>query len=367
MSAQLKKIKQSNRYKNKPWILIIDTTHRKRFGKLLENLIKYKGEQSNSGTYAFVWPLLVAPDGTRINFPPPIWYSPDFAREYGFTRKTQPQIAVAFLKLLAKRLDAINCRKKLIVLADSAFENKNMWKICNRLNWTFVTSCKEDRCLSDGGKVHHAMSEVPEKKRNICPSKVLDICFRSKQETGNTGYSSHRYAYYKKQLSVADAGTLSVVRSHKLKYRSQLICQASYRVLLCNDLSLSPQYIISLYAFRWQCETFFREQKSHLHFNDFHAHCFRACWRFVNLLAVIFNFLEFFRLELITNGSFTNESPDSFQSMRTTTLKSIFQRHAFVDSVTWLLQRAQTPFGCRRIKQALRALSLPFKGLPLSH
>lgn len=360
-----------------PWVLDIDTTHRSRFGKLLENLISNHGEKSKSRTYAFIWGMLLAPNGTRISLPCPIWLTPKFAKIENLERKTQPELTVELIKELSAKLKEENLSIRVVVVADSAFECKKLWAICRKLCWPLITSCDEGRCLGSEGakasripnaKVHQEMQNLPIQHQRFYPFDVVGIQERSDKKTHpkKDGDTSHIYAYSQKRLRIANIGTCKVVRSHKLRFWSQDEATAPVKVLLCSDFTLSAKEVISYFSLRWQIELFFREQKSDFPFNKFCAHDFRSCWKFVDLLCVAFNFLEFFRIQIIKEPDLsTSDCYNSLATMRTRGLKLLFQRHAWADDLTWLYERSKTPFGFRRIREALSSLKIPFHNFEL--
>lgn len=358
------------RKKDVAWVLVLDTTHRSRFGKLLENLIS-NHKTSKKRSYAFIWPLLLSPTGIRISFPCPIWTTPGYSSKYSLAHKTQPQLATMFVKKLAKRFKQLNFNINLVVVADSAFESSGLWQACKKAKWTFITSCSADRCLGYNGnkfgriynkKVHNEMKSL-----SVCEPKKLDvqkltnISLRSLQRPHckRSGDVSHLYAYCQDKVVVSSIGPTSVVRSHKLKNRSQKLSETPQKVFLCNDLDLPAEKVIAYYCLRWQVETFFREQKSDLPFEQFQAYDHQACWKFVDLLSISFNFLESYRLQLLKNDS----ENQCLTYARTRELNRKLRHQVFAESFFWLAQRCQTPFGTKRAKKVLETLKLPQKNI----
>lgn len=369
--------------KERPWLLVFDSTHRTRFGKLLQNLIGTHGEKSKKRSYAFVWGMLITPTGIRIPLPCKMWISPEYAEENNMTHQTQPQLVGHILSCLNKTLTVANMRFDLVIVADSAFECDGLRKICDKHNsninntlWTLITTCDVGRCLGSSGakatrlpgqKVLDVMKQQPLlSTKRIDIQALTGIALRSRQkfqaQKAGEISSTAVYTYYQKQLRVANIGDTNVVLSYKHENSSLDEKNASFRLLLCNNLHLSAEEIIAYYSMRWEIETFFREQKSHLAFRDFEACDPLACEKFTDLLTVSFNFLEFYRLQLIDNPDpVLVKSQESFNWMRTKELKQTFIREANADSIIWLLERSKTPFGVRRIRESLFKLMCPLK------
>lgn len=353
-----KKVYRQNREKDAPWVLILDTTHRSRFGKQLENLIANHGEKSKKRSYAFVWPLLLTPSGVRISFPCPVWRTPNYSKQCKLKHKTQPQLAAEFIKTLAKELKRLKIDIEIVLVADSAFECKALWDTCNKAKWTFITSCSAQRCLGFKGKkasrkydqkVCELMSTVDTgspTQINIFSLTKIRLRSLMKPHCKRSNVVSHLYAYCQNIVDISMIGKTNVVRSCKLKKHSQLLSEAPEKVLLCNNLDFSPEQVIAYYTLRWQIETFFREQKSDLPFTQFQAYESSACWKFVHLLTIAFNFLEFYRLRYHSSSL----------HLRTRFLNSHFRSFAFFESFDWLIQRSQTLFGIQRAKRAFKTL-----------
>jgi hypothetical protein len=183
----------------------------------------------------------------------------------------------------------------------------------------------------------------------------------SDNKQGKTS-SSTVFSYAQKQLRVADIGECNVVLSYKLKDSSQEESEAPFRLLLCSDLQMSAAQIICYYMMRWEIEIFYREQKSNFAFKHFQPQNHIACWRFVDLLCFSFNFLEFYRLQLLENSDSTLvESQESLAWIRTKGLKDLLRKEAFADTVNGIYERIQTPYGIRRLKKTLLNLKMPLK------
>lgn len=383
-----KQIPIGQRGTRRPWILIFDSTHRTRFGKLLDNLISTHGENSKKRFYAFVWPLLISPSGVRITLPPMMWLSRSYAKQHHRKHQTQPRLAATTLRYLAAKLKKANLDFNLVILADSAFDCKELWQICQKHNqtslyfWTIITSSSRERCLGSNGpkasrlagqKVLNVMYNQPlVRKKKLDPFQLTGIPLRSRQKFSHNKRqktsSSTVYSYAQKQLRVADIGDANVVLSYKLKDRSQHESQAPWRILLCNNHFMSAEEIICYYSMRWEIETFFREQKSNFAFKHFQAHNHKACSRFVDLLCLSFNFLEFDRIQLLEHPDPTLlDSQQELNWLRTKGLTEIFKRQAAADSIKWLFERLQTPFGIRRLRKALLKLKMPLKIFELLH
>ncbi len=365
-----------------PWVLVFDTTHRSRFGKLLKNLIGTHGKKSKKRFFPCVWSILLCPHiGTRIAIPCPIWCSKEYAKENNLSYKSQPQLAVLTLKWLGARLKKQNINFDLVIVADSAFECSALWKLCHEHNhkeqsiWSLITCCSADRCLGFGGpkasripgaKVHLQFTgETFFKTAQINFYQLTNINVRSQRKL-QSRQQSFFYRYAKKQLRISEIGDASVVMSYKLKHSNECFVNAPVKFFLCSNLEFSAEQIISYYTLRWEVETFFREQKSDLAFNHFQAWNPLSCYRFIDHLTIAFNFLEFYRIRLIDSPDFTLlDSQQSLTYARSRKLKELFRKQAFVDRIQWILDRTKTSYGIRRLRQVFLDLNMPFNSFSL--
>lgn len=368
--------------KERPWLLVFDSTHRTRFGKFLASTISTHGEKGKKRFYAFVWAILISPSGIRIALPCRMWISKEYAKKNNMPYQTQPQLVGIMLKSLDKTLMVAKMTFDLVIVADSAFECDSLRKICDQHNrksnsfWTLITTCDIGRCLGASGdkasrlpgqKVLDVMKQQPvQGKKTLNFQAITGIVLRSQRkfqaQKADGIPSTAVYTYRQKELRVANIGDTNVVLSYKHHNSSLDEKNASFRLLLCNNLNFRAEEIIAYYSMRWEIETFFREQKSHLAFRDFEACDPLACKKFVDLLALSFNFLEFYRLQLLDNPDpVLVQSQERLNWVRTKELKQMFIREANADSIIWLLERTKTPFGIRRIKESLFKLMSPLK------
>lgn len=395
---------------SKPWVLIFDTTYRSRFGKLLENVIKHSGEKTKTPNYAFVWSLLITPSGRRICFPCLHWYQAKYAKKNNLKFHTQPQLASLVLKYFSERLKKIKLEFDLVIVADSAFDCNLLWKICSnhnkthRTKWTLITPSGE-RCFGyddnqasciHGKKIENFMKKVTlgnKKKLNVFKETGIQPRSQQKLQAKKPGTTLHFYRYAKRNLIVSGCGKINVVISYKLKSIHQKTSEAPCKIFLCNNLNLTAEEVICYYNLRWEVESFFKEQKSYLSFNGFEAWDHRSCYKYVDLLCVTFNFLEFYRTKLmerfLKEGEDNVTEPESpkmdekssskeshkhktndtskkvkkLQWARTKELKKYLYKEAFGESLDWMLERSKTNFGFRRLKKRLKTLDIPVKSL----
>ena len=362
----IKEAYKRNQGNKQPWTIIFDTTHRRRFGKLLKNMVCYKGPK-NTKTYAFVWPLLLSPNGERISLPVMQWYSRQYAKDNNIRRKTQPRLVVLTLQYLSQRLEQAGIFIDLVILGDRAFECKALWNACQKHNfkhqtkWVMITTCHASRCLGandekatllDGQKIVDQFdNEAFTCSRRINPQRITKIELRSKRKYKQR-LTSHFYRYASKNLCVSKLGICKVVMSYKLNQPCDDLSSSPRQVFLCSDTSFSALQIVAYYTLRWECETFFREHKSSLAFNHLQAWNFRSCYAFVNVLSATFNFLEFFRLKLLDK----NPCSLDIRFARVAKLKELFSLHSQSQSLLWIYQRSFSNFGKRRIQKLINDL-----------
>lgn len=363
--------------KSNPWVFIFDTTHRTRFGKLLESLIGTHGSKSKQRFYPLVWSMLIAPTGERIALPCPTWLTQEYAEKKQVKYQTQPSLAVKTCRWLGEKLAECKLNFDLVIVADSAFDCEELWRLCQKHNttsqttWTLITPCSKERCLGrngikasriPGAKVHKQFTfeDLCEAKR-INPLKSTQVHLRSQQKLSSKQKPDF-YRYASKQLRVSNIGDAKVVMSCKLKSKKQAVNEAPRKFLLCSNLDFDSEQIISYYTIRWEIETFFREQKSDLAFRDFQARTPEACYCFVHHLTIAFNFLEFFRMNLVEEQDCSEvEIYESLPYIRTRNLKRILHDRYSSEQIEWILHRASTDYGRRRLWKILTTLktSLP--------
>lgn len=356
------------RKSKEPWVLIFDTTHRSRFGKLLESLIGTHGEKSKKRFFPCVWSMLIAPSGERISLPCPAWFSRKYCEKKKVRYKTQPELAMQTFKWLTQRLKKAKLSIDLVIVVDSAFDCNALWKICQTHNsnsnttWTLITSCSSERCLgSNGSKCSRITGQKVQEQfipNDVCESRNLDISQLTAIDIRSKQKSKYFYRYANQQLRVSSIGNTNVVMSYKLNTFDQSLDCSPIKFFLCSNLSFDSKKVIAYYSLRWEIETYFREQKSDLGFCHFQAWNPIASYHFIHHLTIAFNFLEFYRVQLIENSTDVLFDPEELRYIRTRRLKETFRKQAFFDQVQFLFTSVQTAYGTRKLKQSLFRLSI---------
>jgi len=246
------------RFSGKKLKLIIDDTPVKRKGKHIEGLGVHHGPDGLAKGLCAVTSVIRI--GKRTFAWAAVGYRPKKSSPPG-EFKTKIEIAHDILK------SAYTLGKDVTVLFDSWYSCETLLNYISENSWRYVAAIKSNRVIYIGNRKHRAsnLAKGPRKYRRIRLSKKRVVyaakCIASLQGIGNVA------------VFITKIGG-------KTKF------------LISNDLALSEEEAVRLYAERFSIETFHRDIKQHLGFGELWMRSWQGVQKHWTLCITAFNFLN---------------------------------------------------------------------------
>jgi hypothetical protein len=349
------------------WVLIFDGTDTKRGGLAkIQNTRRYgkkrkkkKGGRPSTKTHTFLFGLLVLPCGLRLPLPRKSWYTRAYAKSQKLTYKSQIQLAAELLTWLHPLVpDDIS----LVVLADSYFEGRALFTLCNDWDYTFISKLKSTRVFADApGQriVAYGKAKALDKfrRRRLCRGKEATASYRRQPNRKKPRAHEKRvYDYCSERRLVSKLGEARVVYSWKTPVYTPKpqLDKRQFAALVTNNLKMSAAKIVEYYELRWQIEVLFRELKGQLGLQDYQGTKFTSYERYVTLTLLGYLVLEYQRWRGLRGKAKSQEPRGGWTTARTSTLLEQVRREATAADVRWIGQRLETRSGRRQLRQALQ-------------
>jgi hypothetical protein len=249
-----------------PWELaiIIDATLQKRSSLHAQNVKRFN--HGNGFVIGHQWTNIVLFfNETLIPLPPIAFYTKSYCRQHHLKYQTEHQKVIDYLKKLdLKSYIGVHNPKKVVVLADSGYDNKEIEKTIERKRWTYIIALKKKRSV----KTEKQYANTPKSKgwdqvqqlfkKHRCLKWVT--VFLPKNSSG------------KKRKEFRTRQTIGYLRDVG---KAQLVCsefakrpKGRRKYLASNDLKAAPQKILLGYRIRWEIEIFHKMSKMVLGFED---------------------------------------------------------------------------------------------------
>ena len=126
------------------------------------------------------------------------------------------------------------------------------------------------------------------------------------------------------------------------------------KILLTNAWQLSIRDVIELYSLRWQIELFFKELKSTLGFHQYQFRKFCAVEVWTQLALTAFLYLEWYRVQQLSNRRLTEEQKRWWRHQRTHGLRKAVCLANQQAELRYIADRLETPGGIAKLKRELR-------------
>jgi len=350
------------------WVLLIDGTCTKRgsFTKIA-NAIQYKKKDpkkkgKSTKAHTFLMGLLITDTGERIPIPRLSYYTKDYSRKRGIKFRSQVDLAVMMVrrvsKMLPKEID-------LIVCADNYFEGRKLFREANKRGITFIAPVDSNRCFADEETpdISNGINLYNRGKALLRKGREELVLVRGEEETASYRRHSKRKAttketrifnYRHEIQNVSGLGKAAIVYSWKSP-KSSLHSKSkkrSYKVLVTNNLEMSPEMIIEYYELRWQVEIYFKEIKSELGPQHYQGTDFEAFEKQIDFTLLAFLFLEWNRMDAL-DEEIQKGKPGEAKVLRTTELKRRLEREAFTGDMEFIQKRLGSERGRRELRKIL--------------
>jgi hypothetical protein len=345
------------------WLVIFDGTDTKRGGLAkIQNMRRYKKAKkgkkgrASTKTHTFLFGLLILPCGVRLPLPRRSWHTQAYAKEQGVDYKTQIDLTVELLVWLKPLLPE---KVHLVILADSYFEGKRLFALCQQEGWSFISKLKRNRCFADSKtrivSYGSTLKESLFRRHRLRRGKEATAAYRRQEPRKSRAHENRAYDIYSERRLVSQLGEAQVVYSWKTPVYTPRprMDQRQFAALVTNALHMSPKRVVELYELRWQIEVFFREMKGQLGLTDYKGTQFASYERYITLTLLGFLVLEYERLRGLKGQSANEEPAGGWTAARTAKLLQVVRRETTRQDVHWLRDSLKTPSGRRRLKKAL--------------
>jgi hypothetical protein len=323
------------------WILAIDGVCSKRGGfAKIDNAIKYRKKRKDTGpttkAHTFIQGLLITHTGMRIPLPRRTYYT----RKYCWKHKKK-YLKMTQLAALIIATVKVPPLVQIVVVADEFFEGTTMDKACNEREYIYIVPIDKRRCGEDQyGK--RTAQNLHRHGKSLDRKKLKKIVFKPYQERTallrrRTGDDKKQRVYFaiSEVRRISGLGERTIVYSWKPQTKSGRWKSNWFKALVSNAKDCDVATLIEYYELRWQIEIFFRELKSFMGLTDFTGGNFAAYERFVDMVLLAYLFLEWYRVQLVSEAN-RRKDLGRLQAARTRSLLQVFQGEADAASVDYI-------------------------------
>jgi hypothetical protein len=248
-----------------PWTvaIIVDSTFQRRSTLHAGNSKRFNHGKGYVIGHQWTNVVLIIND-CLIPLPPIPFYSKNYCRKNKLAYKTENFRVTEYLS----GLDLVayvgpHDPGKVVVLADSAYDDKKIEHAVSNKRWKFVISAKSTRTF----KTEKQFANTPKSKSWLSVSET----FRRNRRIGWTTVRAERNGG-KKRTEFRIRHVTGILRGYG---KIRLICsefkkgpKGRRKYLLSNDLNAEPRQIVIGYRMRWMIEIFHKEVKMFLGFED---------------------------------------------------------------------------------------------------
>jgi len=252
--------------------ILIDSTLQKRSSLHSENVKRFNHGQGFVIGHQWTNIVLFIND-VLIPLPPIAFHSHGYCREHDIPYKTEHEHVIEYIESL-NLYDYIGPHdpKKVVVLADSGYDNKMIENAIVRKGWIFIFALK--------------------KKRSVKSEKEYENLPKSDWRRVEQTFKNHRRVKWvtvyvlknrpgkKKRMEFRIRQIMGYLR---YVGKAQLICSefkkrpnGRRKYLACNDLKATPRQILVGYRIRWEIEIFHKMIKMLQGFEDVAPKYFRS-------------------------------------------------------------------------------------------
>jgi hypothetical protein len=352
------------------YVLILDATDVSQQGERTENTFhtgnrkrhpakgrRYSNRRlARKSCHRHVMGLLLTPSGTRIPYYEP-YYTRDYAQAKGLPFRTQADLGA----LIVERAN-VPAGARVVVVGDTAYESEQVRRACRQRGFKWILPANSERVFAGDKNRPQVWSLVESLQGNryvelrldsdkamLATQRRMSACRRGPKQKYPTFY------VHQERRCVHSIGDVQLVVSTKSKPKTdQPVPRDQVKILLTNDLDLSVEEIVALYALRWQIELFFKELKSHLGIHQYRFRRFRRVEAWVDVCLITFMYLEWIRRDRLKRATSTADRK-RWQSQRTYGMASAVRQHVAETELVEIHRCTKTSYGVRKLRKLLRA------------
>lgn len=209
-----------------------------------------------------------------IPLPPIPFYTKKYCKQNGIEYQTENTRVAEYLSQLSlEEYIGPHAPEKVVVLADSGFDDQKIQKAIAGKNWKFIIALKSTR----GVKTEKTYSTTKKTE----DWKSVTVTFKNNRKTGWRTIRTPKNGGKKKRMEFRVRQITGYLKNFG---KAQLICsqfktksnKGKRKHLACNDLKATPRQIVIGYRLRWAIEIFHKEIKMFLGFEDVSAKYFSS-------------------------------------------------------------------------------------------
>jgi Transposase DDE domain len=319
-----------------------------------------KRRSARRSCHRHVMGLLLTPSGTRIPYYLP-YRTRNYCQAQGLAYRTQADLGAALIQQLRVPAGA-----RVVVVADTAYESHQARSACEARGFAWIMPANPERVLAadkprpklwslikhlPGARYVEIKLSTPQAQ--LAPQRRLSRCRRGLKEYTPTFY------VHQESRRIHSVGEVRIVFSTKTKpHRDRPMPRDQVKILLTNDLQLSAEEIVALYALRWQIELFFKELKSFLGLHQYRFRRFGRAEAWVEACLIAFIYLEWIRCDRLRRAP-TRIAREHWRRQRTYGLANAVRQHIVEAELIEIHRCTRTEYGRRKLRKLLRAALPP--------
>ncbi len=209
-----------------------------------------------------------------IPLPPIAFYTEKYCRQNGIEYQTENTRVAKYLSQLSlEEYIGPHAPEKVVVLADSGYDDQKIQKAIASKNWKFIIALKSTRGVKTE-KVYNSTKRTED-------WKSVTATFKDNRKIGWRTIRAPKNGGKKKRMEFRVRQIIGYLKNFG---KAQLICskfktnsnKGKRKHLACNDLKATPRQIVIGYRLRWAIEIFHKEIKMFLGFADVSAKHFSS-------------------------------------------------------------------------------------------
>jgi len=209
-----------------------------------------------------------------IPLPPIPFYTKKYCKQNKIKYQTENTRVAEYLSQLSlEEYIGPHAPEKVVVLADSGYDDQKIQKAIAARNWNFIIALKSTRNV----KTEKAYNTTKKKE----DWKSVTVTFKNNRKIGWKTIRAPKNSGKKKWMEFRIRQITGYLKNFG---KVQLICsqfktksnKGQRKHLACNDLKAKPRQIVIGYRLRWAIEIFHKEVKMFLGFEDVSAKSFSS-------------------------------------------------------------------------------------------
>ncbi len=296
-----------------PWkiAVIIDNTHQRRASLHTDNSQGFSQGKGYQIGHQWTNVILLINDQIIPLCPIP-FYTKNYCRKNGLEYKTENILVVEYIEQLnLEDYIGIHDPKHVIVLADSGYDDRKIEKTIIKKKWRFIIALKKTRSIKSIKKYHTTprykkWSQVAQffKDHRRVPWQTIRI---------TTNRSKKRRMEFRIRQIKGYLRHVDIVQLICSEFKKRPKGRKKY--LACSDLKATARQIILGYRMRWTIETFHKQVKMFLGFEDVAPKWFSSVISHVHWVYCAYILLSSIPLAVTDNVKSLSERQDQIRML----------------------------------------------------